>query len=325
MTETHQGGKTKSHSPPNIDAILSRPYRVSQDFVDRINAAQSSWKATIYPEFANNTVGEMLARSGGLSRSAFEPEPSFEPAPLDNDLPSAWDWRDVNGVDFVSPVRNQGGCGSCYAFASMGMLEARLRILTNNTVQDVFSPQDVISCSEYSQGCEGGFEYLIAGKYAEDFGVVKEECNRYLGHDTKQCGTKSSCARRHAHQYRYVGGYFGACSESAMLTELVKNGPIAVAFEVYGDFGHYRSGIYHHVVEERGVHLDSGFNPFQIVNHGVLIVGYGSDEQSGEKYWIVKNSWSATWGEKGYFRIRRGTNECSIENMAVVSTPIVQK
>ena len=72
------------------------------------------------------------------------------------DLPEEFDWRDKDGDDFVSPVRNQGNCGSCYAFASMGQLESGVRIKSNGRIQVVFSPQDVVSCSEYSQGCDGG-------------------------------------------------------------------------------------------------------------------------------------------------------------------------
>ena len=83
-------------------------------------------------------------------------------------LPESWDWRQVDGVNYVSDVRNQGSCGSCYAFSSMGMLEARIRILTNNTLTPVFSTQDVVSCSKLSQGCEGGFPYLVAGRYAKE-------------------------------------------------------------------------------------------------------------------------------------------------------------
>lgn len=65
-----------------------------------------------------------------------------------------------------SSCRDQGGCGSCYAFSSMGMLESRLRVQTNNTMQVELSPQDVVSCSQLSQGCDGGFPYLVAGKYS---------------------------------------------------------------------------------------------------------------------------------------------------------------
>ena len=71
-------------------------------------------------------------------------------------LPEEFDWRNVDGKNYVSPVRNQGSCGSCYAFGTLAMFEARVRILSNNTKTPVFSPQDVVSCSPYSQGCEGG-------------------------------------------------------------------------------------------------------------------------------------------------------------------------
>jgi hypothetical protein len=74
-----------------------------------------------------------------------------------------------------------------------------------------------------------------------------------------------------------------------------------------------QSGIYHHTG------LQDGFNPFEITNHAVLAVGYGADPVTKEKFWIVKNSWSAKWGEKGYFRIRRDSDECAIESCALAS------
>lgn len=101
-----------------------------------------------------------------------------------------------------------------------------------------------------------------------------------------------------------------------MKLELVLRGPMAVAFEVYSDFMLYKEGIYHHTG------LQDDFNPFELTNHAVLLVGYGTDPESGEKFWIVKNSWGTSWGEDGYFRIRRGTDECAIESIAVSATPI---
>ncbi|XP_042905830.1 dipeptidyl peptidase 1 [Parasteatoda tepidariorum] len=301
----------KFHMEPSLleDGI----YRQDKDFVHAINSIQNSWTATVYPELDGMSLTSYFRRLGGV-KSRIHKSPSLRSPkvwPMFQDLPEEFDWRNVSGVNYVSPVRNQGGCGSCYSFSSMGMLEARLRVATNNKDQTIFSPQDIVSCSEYSQGCEGGFPYLIAGKYAQDFGVVPEVCNPYTGKDDK-CNEKK-CKRFYVADFKYIGGFYGGCNEELMKMELVKNGPIAVSFEVYDDFTHYSGGIYHHTG------LQSRFNPFMITNHAVLAVGYGADKKTGEKYWIVKNSWGETWGEKGYFRIRRGTDECSIESIAVAA------
>ena len=179
-------------------------------------------------------------------------------------LPSSWDWRNVNGVNYVSDVRNQGGCGSCYAFSSMGMLESRVNIITNNTRRHVFSTQDIVSCSSLSQGCEGGFPYLVAGRYAKDYGVVEEGCNPYIGKDGS-CSTKH-CAKHYSSGYNYVGGYYGGCSEDAMKQALVENGPLSVSFEVYDDFMMYKTGVYHHTGMLKSK-LKSGtgsFDPFEV-------------------------------------------------------------
>ena len=262
------------------------------------------------------TLRERLNRAGGLSSSGLPKPAKVKTSTLlgARDLPDSFDWRNVSGVNYLSPIRNQGNCGSCYAFGSMAMLEARIRIITNGSVQPVFSTQDVVGCSNYSQGCDGGFPYLIAGKYAEDYGVVEEECFPYLGRDSA-CLTNQNCIRYYSTKYYYVGGFYGACSEEGMKMELVKNGPFSVSFEVYNDFENYKGGIYQHTA------LKDGFNPWEITNHVVLIVGYGED--NGQKYWSVKNSWGTEWGEGGYFRIARGTDECSIESMAVAVTPLV--
>ena len=97
---------------------------------------------------------------------------------------------------------------------------------------------------------------------------------------------------------------------------LYKNGPMAVAFEVYNDFYTYKGGVYQHTS------LVDRFNPFELTDHAVLLVGYGVDAATGLKYWTVENSWGEKWGENGYFRILRGVDECAIESVAVESFPI---
>nr|XP_055053451.1 dipeptidyl peptidase 1 [Misgurnus anguillicaudatus] len=300
--------------------LMQLPFTHNMEFIDKINSVQSSWRATAYSHHETFTIQQLLRRSGGRgSRIPRRIRPVTVAADVQKmaaGLPERWDWRDVNGVSYVSPVRNQAACGSCYSFATMGMMEARVRIQTNNTQQPVFSPQQVVSCSEYSQGCDGGFPYLI-GKYIQDFGMVEEDCFPYTGDDSP-CNIPDKCTRYYASDYHYVGGFYGGCSESAMMLELVRNGPMGVALEVYPDFMNYKEGIYHHTG------LGDSNNPFELTNHAVLLVGYGKCHKTGEKYWIVKNSWGAGWGENGFFRIRRGTDECAIESISVAATPIAK-
>ncbi|KAH0625216.1 hypothetical protein JD844_033494 [Phrynosoma platyrhinos] len=270
---------------------LQKTYVTNFDFVRAINTAQKSWKATTYKEYEALTLEDIVRRAGGLSSRVPRPKPAPLTADVINEvssLPKSWDWRNVNGVNYVSPVRNQGRIHSFQNFH----IEILIRMC-----------------------CDGGFPYLIAGKYTQDFGVVEEACFPYTATDSP-CTFKHSCYHYYATDYYYVGGFYGGCNEALMKLELVKHGPMAVAFEVYADFLHYKEGIYHHTG------LMDLFNPFELTNHAVLLVGYDSDPNTGEPFWIVKNSWGTSWGEQGYFRIRRGTDECAIESIAVASTPI---
>lgn len=306
----------KFYQQDMLDA-LHGTYKHNPQFISNINEHQNSWVAGPYAEMEGMTHEELLSRRGGRGSHVMSPpSPAISSKRVQNladRLPKSFDWRKQNGVNYVSPIRNQGTCGSCYAFSSTAMIEARLRVLTNNSLQLQLSPQDIVDCSEYSQGCAGGFPYLVAGKYAQDFGMVEETCNPYKGTD-ETCKKNVSCQRHYVAEYRYVGGFYGGCNEDLMRIQLVRNGPMSVSFEVYPDFQAYTGGIYHHTG------LEDKFNPFSITNHVVLVVGYG--EENNEKFWIVKNSWGESWGEKGFFRIRRGVNECGIESIAAEAFPI---
>ena len=126
---------------------LEREYVENEEFVSKINGVQSLWRATHYPQMRGQTLGDLLRRAGGLPGA--RPRPPTAPVSEEvrlaaRHLPDSFDWRDRDGANFVSPIRNQEQCGSCYAFASMAMMESRLRILTNNSLQVVLSPQDVV-------------------------------------------------------------------------------------------------------------------------------------------------------------------------------------
>jgi len=310
-------------------------YKNDIEAVKRINSVQTSWRAGVYPEFEKLSLADIENMKGG-EKSTIYHRPSPKPSQSqDTDgllksnsygfVPESWDWRNVDGVNYVPKVRNQGSCGSCYAFASRGMLEARLNILTKNTLNVSLSPQDIMDCSNLSQGCSGGFPYLIAGRYAKDYGFVEESCNPYRQQDgTCDINKEKSCTRHYAASYNYVGGYYGACNEEQMKKALVKNGPLALGFQVESDFMLYKSGIYHHtkLYQNNLQATMSDFDPFEMTNHAVLLVGYGVEPTTKEKYWIVQNSWGEEWGESGFFRIRRGTDECAIESIAVEAFPI---
>ena len=242
-------------------------------------------------------------------------------------LPPAFDWSDkAPGAPdgYIEPMRDQLTCGSCFAFTGTSMLAARARIknkaLNENNL--MLSPQAVVSCTGYAQGCNGGFAYLVA-KYSMDFGLATDPCFPYEAgivldkqpKCSKQCTDPSQ--KIYASSVRYVGGYFGNCSEVAMMHELVNMGPLGVGITVPRSFEEYRSGVYVEDQRDESAKVAVPYKPFEPTGHAVLIVGYGVDK--GVKYWRVKNSWGRHFGETGYFRVRRGTDEISIESMAVVA------
>merc|ERR1711981_971610 len=214
---------------------------------------------------------------------------------LGSSIPQNFDWVDLN---MTSPVKNQGSCGSCYAFASMGMFEARARVQTNGAWQPLFSEQDVVSCTNLAQGCSGGFPYLIS-KYGQDFGIVEDECyGEYMSGTTRQdedC-IANSCFRHKVSDYGYVGEFYGGATEYAMRQEIYANGPIAVSLEA-GGLHDYNGGVW--IQPSNGV----GWDPYEATTHVVVITGWGWDDETGFPFWNVKNSWGASWGENGYFRI----------------------
>jgi len=306
---------TGTDAPSNWNCYLAEKQGAASSIRHHTLAAHSPGRMLGMPRTA--------AALAGMPRAVRDERP---PAIKYAGLPASFDRSNVSNVDFMEPMRDQLTCGSCFAFAGTSMLAERARIKTPslNDANLMLSPQAIVSCTGYSQGCSGGFAYLVA-KYAMDFGLPTEPCFPYEAGVVegrqpacaKQCADASQHLRASA--VRYVGGYFGNCSEVAMMHELVSNGPLAVGIEVPRSFEEYRSGIY--VDTDRDAHERSGardpYKPFEPTGHAVLVVGYG--EEGGVKYWRVKNSWGRHFGETGYFRVRRGTDEIAIESMAVAA------
>ncbi|KAA6374146.1 MAG: putative Dipeptidyl peptidase 1 [Streblomastix strix] len=259
----------------------------------------------------------------------------IQPVPSDPrqiaQFPDSLDWSNQNSYDFTDPVYNQGQCGSCYAFGALGMLETRFSIQMNKTVDNSLSVQDVVSCSHYTQGCDGGYG-LEVSQWARDHGIVSSKCFPYqqaqsglpeISCEFKLCteqGIQQDRRTYYAENVHYAGGFYGNCSEEAMIREL-QNGPIAISiYASLEPFNEYKSGIF-----------DYEYTDIQPSDHLVLLVGYGIYEErnptTGEKittpFWKLKNSWGQSWGENGFMRIIRGKNLLNIESEAEVADPYI--
>jgi len=298
------------------------------DLVEFVNNAKTTWTAKHYPEFEGRPMGDLQRQFGNVLRpykikpqDRAQQQSWSEDLLVDvSDLPEKWDWRNAEGKNYVGPVINQGSCGSCYSVAVAEMMSARTRIIKKEepTAANQISPDRVLKCNLYSQGCEGGFPFL-ASKFLQDYGAVTEETQPYTDQDGACPAVSPDKVVARNKGYQYVGGYYGACNEKAMQRELFDHGPFVVGFEVGMGFQQYEGGVFK--TEE---HLPEK-NHFQRVNHAVLIVGYGTEKKQGTDvpYWIAKNSWGRNWGENGYFRIIRGDDNLNIEHMAVAGYPAI--
>jgi len=219
---------------------------------------------------------------------------------------------------FVEDVMDQGSCGSCYMVSTMRMLTVRHKIRMNNTQLEPFSINFPLHCSEYTQGCKGGYPELTA-KWSEDVGLLPASCSPYdtEGKCQVNCDVKKLSKRYRAANYRYVGGFYGDSNPADMMLELYKNGPMVVAFEPTEDFMYYAGGIFADPHVGVPAPLRRSATEWQKVDHAVLLVGWG--EELGQKYWVVQNSWGNSWGEGGYFRIARDINDSGIESTAVAA------
>jgi hypothetical protein len=108
-----------------------------------------------------------------------------------------------------------------------------------------------------------------------------------------------------------------------MMEELYKNGPLVISFEPDYNFMMYKSGIYHSIASDSWLNQGLPKPEWQKVDHSVLLIGWGQDHLTGEKYWVLQNTWGPNWGEDGFFRIKRGTDELSVESICEAATPLI--
>ncbi|CAD5225873.1 unnamed protein product [Bursaphelenchus okinawaensis] len=225
---------------------------------------------------------------------------SWEHAGFEATLPFEWDWRNVNGVNYCSPNRNQHipvYCGSCWVFGTLGALNDRFNVARKNQwPMTNLSPQEIIDCNGKGS-CNGGEVYDVFN-HAKVQGLVEEGCNNYKAVNGKcdpfhRCGTcwPEHCDPVQNYTKYYVKEYGKVNGRANMMAEIHNRGPIACSIGATPNFEfNYFGGIYNEYSD-----LPS--------NHIVSVTGWGYDNATKTEYWIVRNSWGDAFGETGWFRV----------------------
>jgi C1A family cysteine protease len=233
---------------------------------------------------------ERLLRLGGRLADVLPsiPEENLATAAL----PVALDWRNKNG-NWITSVKDQGACGSCWAFATTAVLESMVKISKKMLGEIDLSEQMLVSCS-HAGDCVSGYDYKAAN-YIRSNGITNESCYPYTANYTA-C---NPCAGWTKRVVKIKSWNWVSTSINAIETAL-QSGPITTYMRVYDDFYHYSSGIYK---VSAGAVYKGG--------HFVTIVGYNHTS----RYWICKNSWGTNWGERGFFRIQMGQAATGTQNL----------
>jgi len=237
------------------------------------------------------------------------------------EVPKALDWRNVKGVNYASKDLNQHipvYCGSCWAHGALSALSDRIKIDRAGAWPDInLSVQVILNCATHTAGsCYGGDATAVYA-WVQKHGVPEDTCQQYKAVDEfctplntcRNCipppGMETNCFPVKNFTRHFVMEYGEVAGEAAMIAEL-QRGPIACGIDAE-PIETYKGGV-------------MNATKWGEVNHIVSVVGYGVDEVDGP-YWIVRNSWGTYWGEHGYMRIVRGSNNCMIEDGCSWATP----
>jgi C1A family cysteine protease len=212
----------------------------------------------------------------------FNRQPKITEPPL-VEFPAVFDWRDSN---IVTPVKNQAGCGSCWAFGATGAFEAAVK--KHDGIEYDLSEQQALSCNIYGSSCAGGWAEPVYELFRR-YGAVLESCMPYQANDQIPCTQAECLPAVKLKGWQYVDNSVNAIKQ-ALLT-----GPVCSAFQVYDDFFSYSNGCYQHTW--------GGFAG----GHIITLVGWDDNACDGQGAWLCKNSWGPGWGSLGgYFWIKWG-------------------
>uniref|UniRef100_A0A8R1E2W6 Uncharacterized protein n=1 Tax=Caenorhabditis japonica TaxID=281687 RepID=A0A8R1E2W6_CAEJA len=228
--------------------------------------------------------------------------PPYNKQYLENGVkrPASIDYRDQGKL---TPVKNQGQCGSCWAFATVASVEAQYAIKKGKLV--ALSEQELVDCDNRNNGCNGGYR-PYAMRFVKENGLETEKDYPYEAKKHDQCSLIQNYTKIFIDGSRMLSS-----NEEDVADWVGTKGPVTFGMQVVKAMYSYRSGIFK-PTEEDCAEKSMG-------SHALTIVGYG-DEGHGA-YWIVKNSWGTSWGANGYFRLARGVNSCGMANTVVA--PII--
>jgi len=276
-------------------------FKNNLDLIKAHNSKQSSYKLAVN-KFADMSSEEFRSKFLGynfVDQAHLRSKNVHVAANASVALPTSVDWV-ASGA--VTPVKDQGQCGSCWAFSTTGSVEGAHFLATGSLVS--LSEQQLVDCSsaQGNQGCNGGlmdngFQYIISNK-----GICSESSYPYTAAD----GTCKTCS-----PVATISSFADVTpnSESALQTAVAAR-PVSIAIEAdQMVFQFYTSGVLDDA--SCGTNLD----------HGVLAVGYGHDSASGKDFWKVKNSWGASWGAQGYILIVRNVNGASARQCGLTQQP----
>ncbi|CAA0826866.1 Cysteine proteinases superfamily protein [Striga hermonthica] len=317
----------------NRDLRLKLGSQILQDsIVKSVNGnAEAGWKASMNPRFSNYTVGQFMHLLGVKPM----PEGELRGIPViaheeGLKLPKTFDarvaWPQCRTIGEILGqlcllLSAYGHCGSCWAFGAVEALSDRFCIHFSLNIS--LSVNDLLACCGFmcGDGCDGGYP-ISAWRYFVHTGVVTEECDPYFdnsgcshpgcepAYPTPKC--QKRCKKQnlfwHKSKHFSVNAYKISSDPYNIMAEVFLNGPVEVSFTVYEDFAHYKSGVYKHLTGD------------QMGGHAVKLIGWGTTDEE-EDYWLLANQWNKSWGDDGYFMIRRGTNECGIEEDVVAGLP----
>ncbi|MQL99650.1 hypothetical protein Taro_032374 [Colocasia esculenta] len=271
-------------------------FRRNIEFVETFNhLARHAYKLSLNSRFADRSEEEIRnsnyglhAESDHIYESTTDAGQSFRYANVsDQDVPPTRDWRQDGAV---TPVKDQLECGSCWAFAAVAATEGITKIRTGKLTS--LSEQQLVDCDSGNNGCSGGLAYR-AFKYTRDNGLATEDAYPYNATPSGSCLPAAQSPAATTRDYEAV-----TPNDEQALLRAVAHQPVAVSvasgsmeFHHYGD----HDGVFTGPCGDR-------------LNHAVTIVGYGTTND-GTKYWILKNSWGESWGQKGYMKILRNHEE----------------